>query len=97
MRLPAPFHYNKAAGHAYCSYPAEEKSKCQKMGTRKTAPGEAFVLRKKGESFKVLILSAALMAMRVRNAKRNELLGSVRALLKDSRLKAAHITDVLMQ
>jgi len=37
------------------------------------------------------------MAMRVRDAKKNELLGSVRALLKDDRLKGAHITDALMQ
>jgi hypothetical protein len=35
--------------------------------------------------------------MRVRDAKKNELLGSVRALLKDGRLKGAHITDVLVQ
>jgi hypothetical protein len=53
-------------------------------------------LKKERATFKVL-LSAALMAMRVRDAKRNELLGSVRALVKDDRLKGAHITDALMQ
>jgi hypothetical protein len=47
--------------------------------------------------FKILTLSVALLAMRVHDAKRNELLGSVRALLKDDRLKAARITDVLTQ
>ena len=41
--------------------------------------------------------SCNFMAMRVRDAKKNELLGSVRALLKDGRLKGARITDVPMQ
>ena len=54
-------------------------------------------LKKERAIFKILTLSVALMAMRVRDAKKNELLGSVRALLKDDRLKGARITDALMQ
>ena len=68
------------------------KDRIQKNGS-----GHSRRFRKEMRSFKVLILSAALMAMRVRDAKKNELLGSVRALLKDGRFKGARITDVLMQ
>jgi len=55
-------------------------------------------LRLKNEwaTFKVL-LSVALMTMRVRDGKKNELLDSVHALFRDSRLKGARITDVLTQ
>ena len=53
-------------------------------------------LKNEWATFKVL-LSAALMAMRERDEKKNELLDSVHALIKDSRLKGARLTDVLMQ
>jgi len=63
---------------------------------RKNGSERSLRLKNERATFKVL-LSAALMAMRVRDAKKNELLGSVRALLKDDRFKGARITDALMQ
>lgn len=65
--------------------------------TRKNGSEGSLCPKKERAIFKILTLSVALLAMRVRNAKKNELLGSVRALLKDDRLKGAHITDALMQ
>ena len=62
---------------------------------RKNGSERRLRLKNEWATFKVL-LSAALMDMRVRDAKKNELFGSVRALLKDGRLKGARITDVLM-
>ena len=64
---------------------------------RKNGSERRLRLKKERATFKIPTLSVALMAMRVRDAKKNELLGSVRALLKDSRLKGARLTDVLMQ
>lgn len=64
---------------------------------QKNGSGRSRRFKKEMRSFKVLILSAALMAMRVRDAKKNELLGSVRTLLKDGRFKGAHLADVLVQ
>ena len=62
---------------------------------RKNGSERRLRLKNEWATFKVL-LSVALKAMRVRDAKKNELFGSVRALLKDGRLKGARITDVLM-
>ena len=45
---------------------------------------------------KVLIDPAAFMDMRGRDPAKNELLGSIRDLLKDGRSKGAHIGDVLI-
>ena len=64
--------------------------------TQKNGSEGSLRLKKERATFNVL-LSVALMAMRVRDAKKNELFDSVRALFKDSRLKGAHSTDVLMQ
>ena len=65
--------------------------------TQENGSERSLCLKKERAIFKILTLSVALMAMRVHDAKKNELLGSVRALLKDDRLKGAHITDALMQ
>ncbi len=64
---------------------------------QESSPERSLGFEKERRSFKVLVLSTALMAMRVRDAKRNELLGSVRSLLKDGRSRGARITDVLTQ
>ena len=63
---------------------------------RKNGSERSLHPKKERAIFKILTLSVALMAMRVRDGNKNELLGSVRALLKDSHLKGARITDVLM-
>jgi hypothetical protein len=63
---------------------------------RENGSKRSLCLKKERAIFKILTLSVALMAMRVHDAKKNELLGSVRALLKDDRLKGAHIIDALM-
>jgi len=68
------------------------KERIQENGSKRR-----LCLKNERAIFKILTLSVALMAMRVHDAKKNELLGSVRALLKDDRLKGVHITDALMQ
>ena len=64
---------------------------------RKDGSERSLRLKKEGAIFKILTLSIALMAMRARDERKKDLLDSVRALLKDSRLKGARITDLLMQ
>ena len=64
---------------------------------RKNGSERSLHLKKERAIFKILTLSVALMAMRVRDGRKKDLLDSVRALLKDGRLKGARLTDALMQ
>ena len=68
-----------------------------KDNIQENSPEGSLRFKKERRSFKVLVLAAALMDMRVRCIMKRDLSDSVRALLKDDRLKAARITDVLTQ
>jgi len=63
---------------------------------RKNGSERSLRPKKEGAIFKILTLSIALMAMRARDERKKDLLDSVRALLKDGRLKGARLTDALM-
>ncbi|MGC9975688.1 MAG: hypothetical protein ABSC57_03060 [Syntrophales bacterium] len=68
-----------------------------KDNIQENSPEGSLRFKKERRSFKVLVLAAALMDMRVRCIMKRDLSDSVRALLKDGRLKGIRITDVLIQ
>jgi len=68
-----------------------------KDNIQENSPEGSLRFKKERRSFKVLVLAAALMDMRVRCIMKRDLSESVRALLKDGRLKGIRITDVLIQ
>ena len=68
-----------------------------KDNIQENSPEGSLRFKKERRSFKVLVLAAALMDMRVRCIMKRDLSDSVRALLKDGWLKGIRITDVLIQ